>query len=324
MRPTNPERDAVAEALCQARRVLIFSHVNPDGDAFGSALGLMWGLRALGKTATVSIPDPVPFNYRFLPGWSEIAPRAPVDEDLIATLDGSDPERFGAGFSPATVGSRPVIVIDHHVTNSLFGTINWVDPTYAACAEMIYELLQTLEVPITQEIAICLLAGIATDTMGFSTDHTTPDAVQAASELMRAGGNLPFILKQVYGTRVLADTRLRGRILTTLQVEGHLAWVENRRADRLAVGASEENGGGIATFVLGTEGITIAALFVERDDGTTKVSLRSEPGWDVAQVAAALGGGGHPQAAGVTLPLPLAEAEALVLHHLRQIRPQAV
>src|SRR5690606_2953310 len=84
----NPDRDAVAAAICRGHRILIFSHVSPDGDAFGSALGLMWGLRALGKTATVSIADPVPFNFHYLPGWEEIAPRQPTDEDLIVTVDG--------------------------------------------------------------------------------------------------------------------------------------------------------------------------------------------------------------------------------------------
>jgi len=320
--PTTPDRDAVAAAICQSRRVLIFSHVNPDGDAFGSTLGLMWGLRALGKSAPVSIADPVPFNYRFLPGWPEIASRFPTDEDLIITVDGSDPTRFGPGFSPDTVGQRPVIVIDHHVTNPRFGTINWVDPGYPACAQMIYDLLQTLGVPISPEIATCLLTGIATDTLGFSTDHTTPEIVQAAGELMRAGGDLPFILKQAYSTRRLSDVRLWGHILMTLQLERHLTWIESRLEDRRAVGASEGDGSGVASFVLSIEGVTVAALFVEREDGTTKVSLRSAVGWDVAQVAAALGGGGHPQAAGVTLSLPLAEARALVLHHLAQLRLQ--
>lgn len=316
---TSPDRDAVAATLCRSQRVLIFSHVNPDGDAFGSALGLMWGLRALGKEATVSIADPAPFNYRFLPGWTEVASRFPSDEDLIITVDGSDPTRFGPGFSPETVGERPVIVIDHHVTNLRFGTANWVDPSYAACAEMVYELLLVLEVPITPEIATCLLTGMATDTLGFSTDHTTPEIVQAASDLMRAGADLPFILRQAYSTRTLADVRLWGRILMTLRVEGHLAWIENRIEDRRAVQASEGDGGGVASFVLSVEGVTIAALFVERDDGTTKVSLRSAVGWDVAETAARLGGGGHTQAAGMTLDLPLPEAEAVVLGHLRQI-----
>jgi phosphoesterase RecJ-like protein len=293
--------------------------VSPDGDAFGSALGLMWGLRALGKTATVSIADPVPFNFHYLPGWEEIAPRQPTDEDLIVTVDGADAERLGAGFSQALVGNRPVVVIDHHVTNPRFGTFNWVDPRYPACAEMIYELLQVLKVPISPEIATCLLTGIATDTMGFTTDHTTAQVVQVAGELMRAGGDLPFILKQAYATRSLADARVWGRVLMTLQVEGHIAWAENRLADRRAVNATEEDGSGIASFMRGIEGVCIAALFVERDDGTTRVSLRSTAGWDIAQVAVALGGGGHPQAAGVTLEAPLAEAKTLVLDLLRRI-----
>ncbi|HYN87400.1 MAG TPA: bifunctional oligoribonuclease/PAP phosphatase NrnA [Ardenticatenaceae bacterium] len=319
MLPPNPDRDAVAALLLRCRRALIFSHLNPDGDAIGSSLGLMWGLRVLGKEARVSIADPVPFNYRFVPGAGEITPRAPTDEDLIVLVDGSDPERFGPDFRVETVGDLPTAVIDHHITNNFFGTVNWVDPSYPACAQMIYELLQALDVPITPQIATCLLKGIATDTIGFSTDHTTPEIVQAASELMRAGGSLPLILKQAYSTRTLADVRLWGRILLTLQVDGHLAWAENRREDRDAVGATQADGEGITNFIRTIEGVAVAALFIERAEGGTKVSLRSDRGWDVAAVAQQLGGGGHVQAAGVTLNLPLKQAEVLVLGHLRRM-----
>jgi len=168
-------KQQVANTILNADNILIFSHVDPDGDAIGSALGLMWALRSIGKQANVSFADPVPVRLRFLPGSEEVAPREPTGDELIVVLDASDPDRLGGPLPPEAMQGREVVNIDHHITNVNFGTVNWVDPSYPATAQMVYYLLPLLGIERPDaKTATCLLTGMVTDTNAFSTSHTTP------------------------------------------------------------------------------------------------------------------------------------------------------
>lgn len=316
-------KEAVAEALRTAERAIIFGHVNPDGDAIGSALGLMWALRRYGTPARVSFADPMPFTLDYLPGAEEIDEQAPAADDLIIALDSSDPDRMGDMFSSELCTTHTVVNIDHHVTNEYFGTINWIDDSYPAVAQMIFHLLPLLDIQPDERIATCLLTGFVTDTNAFSTPHTTPQLLADAGALMAAGASLAEIQRRAYTSRSLTEVRLWSEVLPTLRYENHLVWAVSTPEMRKRVNAGENDSGGMSTFLLTIREAWIAVMLTLLDDGNVKVSMRAEPGYNVADLAAELGGGGHPAAAGVTLEMTLDDAIETVMPRLKTILRQS-
>lgn len=312
-------KEAIAEALGQAKSVLILSHLNPDGDAVGSTLGLMWALRHRGVRAHVVLADPVPAGLLFLPGADEIDPHVPpVHYDALVVLDTSSPQHAGEVFDRAVAHTPLTVNVDHHPTNAGFGHVNWVDPTYPAVAQMVYHLLPLLKVELDRIIATCLLTGFVTDTNSFSTPNTTPALLRDAADLMEAGAPLSFIVQEAYSSRSLVQVRLWAHALQTLQYEDGIVWTVNTPQMRRAVGATERDSSDLSTFLLTIREAKIAASFTVLDDGRVKVSLRARPGYDVAKVAARFGGGGHPPAAGATLSLPPEEAIQAVISALKE------
>jgi len=311
-------KETVARALRQARSALILSHLNPDGDAVGSALGLMWALRQRGALARVVLADPVPPNLLFLPGAEEVERQVPPEgADIVVVLDSSSPDHVGEPFAEATARSNLVVNIDHHPTNGAFGDVNWIAPAYPAVAQMIYHLLPSLGVQPDEATATCLLTGLVTDTNGFSTPTTDSNLLRDAAELMDAGAPLPDIIQQAYLNRSLTQVRLWAQALQALQWEDGIVWAVNTPEMRRAVGASERDSSDLSTFLLTIREARIAASFTLLDDGRVKVSLRAKPGYNVAEVAARLGGGGHPPAAGATLDMPLEQAVQTVISALK-------
>lgn len=308
-----PLLSQIVQQIEAAQRILIFSHVRPDGDAVGSALGLMWLLREQGKVAEVSFEDPVPLSLRFLPGAEEIDNQPLTDQDLILAVDGSDADRYGANFAAARLHGPLVICIDHHKTNTQFGALNWVDGQATATAQMLYQLAKFAGWAISANAALCLATGCITDTNAFSTNHTSPEVLETVADLMRRGAPLAMIIRNVMHLRTQAEAMLWGRVLATLKVESGVAWALNRVADRRDVGAVGEDGSGLGTFLRDIIGVNISILFNEVDEQTTRISMRSEPGYDVSGLAVALGGGGHAQAAGATLASSLEEAVTRVV-----------
>ncbi len=309
---------AVAEALSRAQSVLILSHANPDGDAVGSALGLMWALRRRRVHARVALSDPVPPTLAFLPGAEEIDGADVVDApDVCVVLDSSSPNHVGDLFEHVTACGCLIVNVDHHVTNGRFGHVNWIDPSSPAVAQMIYRLLPLLGIRPDPQIATCLLTGFVTDTNGFSTPNTTPRLLRDAAELMAAGASLAEIMRQAFLNRSLTQVRLWAHALQTLCFEEGVVWTVNTPAMRQAVGATERDSSDLSTFLLTIREAHVAASFTVLDDGRVKVSLRAKPGYNVAQVAARFGGGGHPPAAGATLECSLDEAVESVVSALK-------
>lgn len=306
-----------------ARRPLIFGHLRPDGDAVGSALGLMWLLRERGAAAEVSFADPLPRSVRFLPGASEIENRPASGHDLLVALDGSDAERYGDAFSAARRAGVPAALIDHHQTSTDFLADRWVDPAATATAEMIYLLARAAEWKIDPRAAICLATGCVTDTNAFTTDHTTPEVLETVATLVRLGAPLSTIIREAMHLRTVTEARLWGRVLATLQVDGAVAWVLNRRSDRREVGGTEGDAGGIGSFLRNIIGVRVAIQFIELDNGRVRISLRSEPSVDVGSLALSYGGGGHRQAAGATLDGPLERAVRDVTRQARLLAAAA-
>jgi phosphoesterase RecJ-like protein len=317
--PENGVVDAqITDLIARAGRIVVITHISPDGDAIGSLLGLGWALRSLNKQAVLACADPVPPPFYFLPGRQQIT-REPAGEfDLAIGLDASDAQRLGAPWQRVTQSQAPTIVIDHHVTNLRFGTVNWVDTRAAATAEMIFALVNALGAPLDRNVAECLLCGIVTDTLGFRTSNTTPRSLAIATRLMEAGADLTLITEQTLNRRPLAVLRLWGMALARMQTRGPILWSAVTQKMRAETGVNENGDGGLVNALVSANEAAVAALFVEKDDNQIEVGLRAKPGYDVSQVALALGGGGHPQAAGCTLSGPLEIVQERVLVALEE------
>jgi phosphoesterase RecJ-like protein len=307
----------IDEQIRRAQHILLVTHVAPDGDAIGSLLGLGQLLEAQGKELTLACEDSVPDTHRWLPGSGDVVRRGAQSYDLVISLDCSDERRMGTVFTDDLV-SLPLINIDHHVTNTRFGTINWVEPACVSTTQMILNLTDALGWLVTESVAVCLLNGLVTDTRSFRTSNVDTEAFRAALRLMEAGASLTEITRRALDQRPLASIRLWGQAIDGLHLEDGVLWTEVTRAMRQRWQLNENGYSGLANFLSGVREARAIVVFTERDDGTVDVGMRAVPGFDVAQTALSLGGGGHPQAAGCTLTGSLAQVREQVLVEVKR------
>jgi phosphoesterase RecJ-like protein len=311
MNRTAPQR--ARDLLLGCSRPLLVTHVAPDGDAIGSILGLTWALRRQHKSPTPACQDSLPRRFGYLPGFEEVTDHPQGDFDLLVALDCADRARMGKLEVHARRADVPLLNVDHHVTNTHFGTVNLVDPNAASTTHILWHLLDSLAVDLDVQVAICLLTGLVADTRGFRTANTTAEVLQAALTFVRAGASLPLVARNTLDRRPVAALRLWGAALQRLEVSDGLAWVTLPLSVQQACQGGDRGTGGLASMLLTAEGVEVAAVFTERPDGQVEVDLRAGQGFDVAYVASALGGGGHARAAGCLIPGPLDQAQERVL-----------
>lgn len=314
----------LVEMLARSGAPLAVSHVNPDGDAVGSLLGVGWMMRALGKRPTLALQDPTPPEFGSLPGIAEIVDERSVGDayDLVICVDASSADRMGRVYT-AALADAPLIVIDHHVTNTRFGSINWVDPQAAATCQMLVELADALGAPLQSPLAQCLLAGLVTDTLCFRTPNTTPAVLETAMRLMRAGADLAAISEDMLDRRTFGALRLWGAVLDDVTMEQGVVWAGVSRQQLADADARQGDDGSLSSLLIRTVGANISASFVEKTDHdgapAVECSFRARRGFDVSSVALALGGGGHPGAAGCTVSGSLAAVIARVTPMLQTV-----
>jgi phosphoesterase RecJ-like protein len=312
--------------LLSAEKILCVSHVAPDGDAVGSLLGMGWILRALHKQPTLALQDPPGEEFVIVPGYADIVNAAAVeaDYDLIICLDASSPDRMGAVFRQDDHAGIPLVVIDHHITNTHFGAYNWVEPQCAATCQMLVYLADALEIPLTGSVAQALLTGLVTDTLGFRTSNTNARVMEAAMRLMEGGGNLVQIVEQTLRRTSFSMIRLWGGVLSNVHLDDGIIWLTISQDQRRAAGVAELESDGLANYLVTVPEADISATFNERVDAkgnpAVECSFRARQGFDVSRVAFALGGGGHPPAAGCTVPGTLDEVSQRVVAALQEMR----
>lgn len=306
----------VSQAIRGARSALVAAHLSPDVDAAGSLLAVGYILAYLQVNSMLLLEDGMPYEGRYLPGADRVVREAEGDFDLAIILDCSDLSRIGRAAECA--GKLPVVNIDHHVTNSCFGTYNLVDPEMASTTQLVLRLAASMGVPLSPELSTCVLAGLVGDTQGFHTPNTDERALRDACLLMEAGADLWQANREIFQRRPRSHLTLWGSVLAKAVREDGLVWATIPLPLRRRAGVADEDDAGIVNFLMSTEGTIAAALFSERKDGTVNVNLRSLPGVDVAAIAVAFGGGGHRQAAGCTVAGSLASVSAAVLARLRE------
>lgn len=320
--PTNAA-GPIAERIAAAQHILLLTHVNPDGDAIGALLGVWHALGALGKQRTALVMPPLPGYTLWLPGVEAIAlyqsGSSLPPADLVIMVDTASLERIGAigEEHAATLGALPLIVIDHHVTNDGGATLNLIDAAAASTCDLLYRLFDAMHVPISPALASCLLLGLTTDTQSFQTSATRPASLRAAAALLEAGADHKHVIDAVYYELPPNSAALIGHALAGMHFEAGVAWLTVTRTMMDATNAEDEASDEVIRVLQRIGAARVMALFKERRDGTTKISLRSRAPLNVAAIAQRWGGGGHAQAAGATLNMPPAEAIAAVIPLLK-------
>lgn len=309
-----PQWQEATDAIEAAQRILVVTHIRPDGDAMGSMLGLGNALKDMSKVVTMAVDLGTPDFFSWLPNAEEVLPELTRGEwDLMISTDASDEERSGDVGLYGRAHSKTIINIDHHRTNSYFGDIHLIDPNGASASQIVYKLWQHMGIKWTHSIAQPLLTGLVTDTLGFRTNSTTPQELQIAQELMQYGASLSEATYRTLGVMSSQELLLWKRVLPTVEIDGDVVSANIMREDLEAVGLDYIDTGNIVGFLRSVSDVHIAVVFREDPDNTIKVSLRSDPGYDVSEVASNFGGGGHKQAAGLEFSGTLAECRAKVL-----------
>ncbi|HEY2474332.1 MAG TPA: DHH family phosphoesterase [Candidatus Cybelea sp.] len=302
--------EEVVEELRGRNWFVMVSHVKPDGDTLGAGLALGLALEKLGKRVRYFQQDSVPRNLRFLPGTQSVSNELPAElppETLYVFCDMSDWRRAGDQLPP--VSRENMLDIDHHLGNMLFGKLNYVLESECSTGSVVLRIIRALGVKLDADIATCILAALMTDTGGFMHSNTTPEALETAAQLMRAGADKERITREIFANKRVAATKLLGRIIETMRFshDGRYCYSYVDDAMLAQTGADGEDTEDTVNVLLGQEGVEVAALF-KAIAGEIRVSLRSTGRLNVQAAAGRLGGGGHFRASGLTFVGSLGDA----------------
>ncbi len=301
--------EKVQEHISKAEHILLLTDERIDGDTMGSTMGLFHVLADIGKRVEVFSPKPLPNTFKYLPRVDVIRRDIEVflesTIDLVIICDCSDGE-YIKKLLPTMPHKVPLISFDHHSTNPMYGTVNVVEPKAASTADVVWRFLKSTDWSISPEAAQCILTGICTDTVLFSTPNTTTDALDASAELVKLGAQLPEIVRHNLMNKSVSALKLWGLAMERLYHDTTFDATATviMKADIEKFQGTEEDVSGISGFLhamLDTQH-EVVVVYRETDDGSVKGSMRSR-GRDVAKLAAEkYGGGGHKLAAGFKIP----------------------
>lgn len=296
---------------------LMLGHVHPDGDVLGTLLALGLALEDRGWSVTYGGPHPVPAILGFLAGAERYRPldRIAGAFEVAVLTDCPNPARTEGLLEQARRVTRTVINIDHHPDNRRYGDVNWIEPRAAATGEMVYRLLEALGARITPGIATNLFTAIHTDTGSFRYSNVTPETFRIAGALVAAGADPARVGEQLYERRPAPALRWLAETLVRVEVgeDGAVAWLALPEGLVPETFVEAED---LVNYPRSIASVRVACLLRERR-GQVKVSLRGKGDVDVSRIAARFEGGGHPNAAGCTLPGPLDAATRAVLAAVR-------
>jgi phosphoesterase RecJ-like protein len=306
-----PDRSVIAairRKIEDSHRILVVSHIRPDGDAVGSLLGLGLALVAAGKDVQMVLQDGVPHNFKHLSGSDTVKRKPEGAVDLIIVVDVSDLPRLGKALDGYGI---PDINIDHHFTNEAFAQLNLIESQASATAEVLARHLTEFGLSINEHVANALLTGLITDTIGFRIKTVTPATLRLVAELMEAGGNLSAMYYPALVQRTIDGARYWGAGLSKLQFQHRLVWTYLSLDDRKRAGYTESDDADLINILSAIEGVDVAMIMVEQSPSRVKISWRSvgvsTQNVDVSEIASKFGGGGHKAAAGAEVDGTLGE-----------------
>jgi phosphoesterase RecJ-like protein len=316
--------EPILQSIKAAGRLLVASHKDPDGDAVGSLLAMGLALLRLGKQTTLYNASPIPAVYQFLPAVGRIQRGldAPENYDAAVILDCGDLSRVGEDWP--LVSRVPVIInIDHHVSNTGFGTLQLIDGHACATAELVARLIRALAVPLDREMATCIYTGILTDTGSFRFSNTNSAAFAISREMMEFGVDPYGVAQHVFGSYSLGRIKLLNLALNSIEISGNgrLSLMTVTRRMLAETQTQQEDVDGLINYARRIEDVRVAALIQEQTNGLATpdgrarfhVSLRSDGSVDVAALAGAFGGGGHHSAAGFQIEATLPDIKSSLM-----------
>jgi len=311
----------VIQALEDSRRVLICSHIEPDGDSIGSQLALAELLNSLEKEVRIVNQDPVPLRYRFLDPREQVLEHLPsgFQPDTAVILDCSNRERLGRVQELITDG-MVIVTIDHHRANPGPDDPAYIDLDASSTGELIIDIIKGLNTSIGHRQADQLYTAIFSDTGGFRFPNTTAKSLAAAAELARCGAQPHPIASRIYEKRSLASLKLLGRALGKIDAleNGRVTMVSLGSDDLEQCGAGPGEAEGIVDALITVNDALVGVLTREMPSGKIKVNLRTRGGLKANKIAEAMGGGGHPNAAGYRTSSSLDQARSALLDEIRK------
>ena len=329
MTTPSPDRPQLHAYIARHRRLLLTTHVNPDGDGLGSEIATALWLRAQGKTVRILNDSPLPPAFGFLRDMHpieeftpEVADEAMSESDGLIVLDTSNRSRIGRLAPLLDQHILPIAVVDHHVSHAEgFGQVNVIEPEAAATAEIVFDLVREADGVITRDMAEAIYVGLVTDTGSFRYSNTDSDTHRIAAELLALGLNPPKIHAQVSSHATPGRLRFFGEVLTALEVieDGRIVVMTATPEQFHRHGLRGADTEGLVDMPRSIAGIDLVVLFSEVEPDKVKVSVRSNGRVAIDSVITRLGGGGHPHAAGAMLQCSLLEARARVLPELARL-----
>lgn len=302
-------QENIRHAISRSQRIIITTHVNPDGDALGSELAFAAAMRHLGKEPLIINHNSTPDNYLWLDPDKRIIHFIPdqhsqliLQADLIAVVDTNQPDRLRSMEPFVLQSPAPKLIIDHHLEPHPFGEFYIIDDDATSTGELMYKLFRTMGIPITSDIATELYTAIMTDTGSFRFPRTDPEIHHIAADLIGRGADPTECYVKVYEQWTPARMRLMGEVLDSMKTAygGKLAYVVCTRKMFQDTGTTEVETDNFTTYPMSIQGVMIGILFNELPNGV-KISFRSKGNVPINQLAGEFGGGGHFNAAGARL-----------------------
>ncbi len=303
-------RNETADFLLTYDNFCILTHRRPDGDTVGSAAALCRGLRALGKTAHVLHNAEV--TGRFAPLVDGMTVAWPKDSDTLVAVDVASPGMLPASFEPLLGKIR--LRIDHHSSATSFTDCELVDGHSASCAEVIWDVLNCLDVEMDRQTAEAVYVGTSTDTGCFRYSNVTAHTFETASACVKAGARAYELNQELFETNTLARLKMQTWVVDHLYTfqDGKLCICAIPLAVEKQIGVTADDMDNISSFPRTVAGVCMAATLRETEEGDIKLSVRAVPGYDATKITVPLGGGGHKGAAGANLKTSLEEAAKIV------------
>ncbi len=301
-RPTEEQFGEAAAQIIAANKILLVSHRRPDGDTLGASCALYLALQKIGKKPTLACIDEIPRRLRSIPATEKYVREFDfTDYDLIIISDAGAYHMTGFHEKYPDFLSKkvPILNIDHHASNEGFGTFNLIDTVASSATMVVWNLLKTLAIPPTKEIAIALMAGIYNDTGGFMHSNTTQETFEIASELARSGFSVTEIVRPMFKQSTIAQLKLWGFILENMHKnDKDVVSSVVTESDLKIIGAHGSDTGGIVDLMNTVPDSSFILLLAE-DDGWVKGSLRTQrEDVNLSELAGEFGGGGHKKASG--------------------------
>lgn len=310
----------VKNALIKYHKFLIISHKRPEGDSIGSVTAMYLLLKKLNKEAVVVNEDAVPVNLEFIKFCDVKTPQQALrfNYDVAIILDCGDLSRIGN--ATILVESKPIINIDHHISNTNFGDINWVDTKASSAAEIIFQLFKEMEIGFDKKAAVCLYVGMLTDTGSFRFSNTTSATLKACAELLELEIEPEKIANLLYDRRSFGAMRLLGHALINFKNDaaGRICWMKITPEMLKETGTTINECEDFIEFIRMIETVEVAVIFYCLDEHKVRVSFRSKGMVDVNKIASSFNGGGHKLASGAEIEGSIEIVEQMVIQKIKE------